>query len=245
MDPQPDARPVAELSGVSRTYRRGTTSVPGIVDVDLVLHAGEWIAIVGPSGCGKSTLLNVLAGVDRPDRGRVLVAGHDLGTASERELVELRRHTLGVVFQAFHLMPNLSAADNVALPLALAGRSDPRRVRELLERVHLSDRAEHFPSELSGGQQQRVALARAVVHAPALVVADEPTGNLDSKNGAEMLALFDELCRRDGVALAIATHDEEVAARADRIVRMKDARIVGDDAQRPARPGPALQRPEA
>lgn len=220
------ASEVARLEEVHRCYRRGEVEVPALAGVSLRVVAGEMVAIVGPSGCGKSTLLNLLTGVDRPDAGEVVVGGRNLTRAGEREMVRLRRETIGVVFQAFHLMPNLSARDNVALPLALAGNDDEKRVRALLERVGLGARLEHFPAELSGGEQQRVAIARALVHRPALVAADEPTGNLDSTNGAEVLALLDEVRREEGAALVIATHDAGVAARADRILRMRDGRFV-------------------
>ena len=207
-----NAEPVARLEEVTRTYVRGAIRVTALSDVSLSIASAEMLAVVGPSGGGKSTLLNVLAGVDRADSGRVFVAGLELGRASERELTRLRRETVGVVFQDFHLLPNLSAEENVALPLALAGRRDPARVRALLERVGLAERRAHHPSELSGGEQQRIAVARAIVHRPALVLADEPTGNLDSQSGAEVLALLAELVREERVALVVATHDAAVAA---------------------------------
>jgi putative ABC transport system ATP-binding protein len=185
------------------------------------------VALLGPSGCGKSTLLNLLSGVDRADEGQVEVAGIDLSRASERDLVALRRTRIGIVFQAFHLVPNLTVEENVALPLALAGRRDRARVDELLERVGLTARRAHFPSQLSGGEQQRTAVARALVHRPLLVLADEPTGNLDSRNGEAVLELLDELRRAQGAALLLATHDERVAARADRQVRLRDGEVVG------------------
>lgn len=218
------------LHGVRRTYRRGASDVAALAGVDLEVRAGEWVAIVGPSGCGKSTLLNMASGVDRPDAppagGRASVCGIDLGAASEKQLVMLRRTSIGVVFQAFHLVPNLSALENVNLPLALAGRGDERRALLLLERVGLAARVHHHPGELSGGEEQRVAVARALVHRPKLVVADEPTGNLDSHSGARVLDALDELRRTEGAALVMATHDERVAARADRIVHMADGRVV-------------------
>jgi len=222
---------VLALANVRRTYRRGDTDVAALAGVDLEVCAGEWVAIVGPSGCGKSTLLNLASGVDRPDPppggGVARVCGVDLARATERDLVELRRTSIGVVFQAFHLVPNLTALENVNLPLALAGRGDPARALALLERVGLGARAHHHPGELSGGEEQRVAVARALVHRPRLVVADEPTGNLDSANGARVLALLDELRREEGAALVVATHDEGLAARADRVVRIADGRVAG------------------
>ena len=217
---------VAALRDVHRRYSGGRGSVHALRGVSLEVGAGEALAVIGPSGCGKSTLLGLLAAVDRPDGGRVVVDGIDLTDAGEEALVQLRRHAVGVVFQAFHLMPNLTAEENVALPLALAGTRDPERVRTLLERVGLAERAGHLPAELSGGEQQRVAVARALVHRPRLVVADEPTGNLDSASGARVLGLLDELRREQGTALVVATHDPGIAARADRRVHLRDGRIV-------------------
>jgi putative ABC transport system ATP-binding protein len=217
---------VAELERVSRSYRRGDEVVRALQDVSLRLAAGEMVALVGPSGCGKSTTLNLVAAVDRPDEGTVRVCGVDLGSARERDLVALRRRRIGLVFQAFHLVPHLTVAENVALPLALDGRRDPRRVSELIDRVGLSARRGHYPSELSGGEQQRTAVARALVHRPSIVVADEPTGNLDSRTGAAMLALLQELQEAEGAALLLATHDESIAAAADRVLHLLDGRIV-------------------
>ena len=226
----PGARePVVLLEGVGRTYQRGRAdelAVPALADVDLRLDARELVALTGPSGCGKSTLLNIVSAVDRADTGRVTVCGQDLRAVDEAGLTLVRRRRIGVVFQDFQLMPNLSAAENVALPLALDGRSDPDRVAHLLERVGLAARAGHFPAELSGGEQQRVAVARALVHRPELVVADEPTGNLDSVHGGEILDMLLEVRLEEGAALVLATHDAKVAARADREVRLRDGRVV-------------------
>jgi len=221
-------RPIAELEAVERRYERGGLAVQALTDVDFRLESRELVALTGPSGCGKSTLLNILSAVDRADAGRVAVCGRDLRRAGEDELTLLRRREIGVVFQDYQLMPNLTAAENVALPLALDGRADPERVRELLERVGLSGRAAHYPSELSGGEQQRVAVARALVHRPALVVADEPTGNLDSSSGRQVLDLLIDLRLREGAALVLATHAPEVADRADRVVRLRDGRVVDE-----------------
>jgi putative ABC transport system ATP-binding protein len=220
------AEPVVTLERAGKRYRRGDETVVALADASFAVAAGEMVALVGPSGCGKSTTLNLAAGVDRPDGGRVVVCGVDVGAAGEAELVRLRRNVIGVVFQAFHLMPHLSVAENVALPLALAGRRDDARVAALLARVGLSHRRSHYPGELSGGEQQRTALARALVHRPRLLLADEPTGNLDSASGAEVLRLLDELRREEAAALLLATHDERLAAFADRVIRMDDGRIV-------------------
>jgi len=210
----------------SRAYSRGDELVHALEEVSLEVAAGEAVAVVGPSGCGKSTTLNLAAAVDRPDGGRVRVCGVDLAQAGEAELVGLRRHRIGMVFQAFHLVPHLDVAGNVALPLALAGRRDPRRVADLIARIGLAHRADHYPSELSGGEQQRTAIARALVHRPSLVVADEPTGNLDSRTGAAVLDLLDELRSTEGAALLLATHDVEVARRADRVLHLADGVLV-------------------
>jgi ABC-type lipoprotein export system ATPase subunit len=218
--------PVVELIGVGRDYRRGDEEVHALVDLSLTLEAGELIALIGPSGCGKSTALNLVAAVDRPDRGTVTVCGVDIGTAAEAELVALRRRSIGMVFQAFHLVPHLTVEENVMLPLALDRRREPDRVRDLIDRVGLGHRARHYPSELSGGEQQRTAVARALVHRPKVVVADEPTGNLDSRTGAAVIELLDELRRSEDATLVLATHDAEVADAADRVAELADGRLV-------------------
>jgi putative ABC transport system ATP-binding protein len=217
---------VAELENVSRSYHRGDEVVRAIDGISFALAAGESVALVGASGSGKSTLLNLVSAVDRPTGGRVIVCGVDLATAAEEALVGLRRHCIGLVFQAFHLVPHLTVEENVALPLALDGRRDELRVASLVERVGLAHRRTHYPSELSGGEQQRTALARALVHRPRIVVADEPTGNLDSHTGAAVLGLLEELQREEGAALLLATHDDRVSRVADRIVRLRDGQIV-------------------
>ena len=217
---------VTELRGVSRRYLRWDEVVHALRGVSFTLSAGEMVAVVGPSGCGKSTTLNLIAGVDRPDEGEVIVCGTDLARAGEAELVTARRRHVGIVFQSFHLMPHLTVEENVALPLALGGRRDAVRVLDLLRRVGLEGRRGHFPAELSGGEQQRTAVARALVHRPAVVLADEPTGSLDSASGTAVLRLMDELRRQEGSALLLATHDETIAAAADRVVRMCDGEIV-------------------
>jgi ABC-type lipoprotein export system ATPase subunit len=218
---------VVELESVSRSYRRGDEDVRALSDLSLRLEAGEMVALIGPSGCGKSTALNLVAAVDRPDSGSVRVCGVDVAAASEDELVTLRRRRIGMVFQAFHLVPHLTVEENVTLPLALDRRHEPERVRDLIQRVGLGHRRRHYPSELSGGEQQRTAVARALVHRPRVVVADEPTGNLDSRSGDSIVALLDELRREQRTALLLATHDERVAAVADRVHELADGRTVG------------------
>ena len=217
---------IVKLDRVSRSYRRGKEEVQALREFSLQLEAGEMVALVGASGCGKSTALNLVAAVDRPDHGTVRVCDVDIGTASEQELVNLRRRRIGMVFQAFHLVPHLTVEENIALPLALDRRRDRTRVRDLIDRVGLGDRRRHYPSELSGGEQQRTAVARALVHRPQVVVADEPTGNLDSHSGAAVVALLDELRREERAALLLATHDREVAEVADRVCALSDGCLV-------------------
>jgi ABC-type lipoprotein export system ATPase subunit len=218
---------VVSLDKVSRTYRRGDEEVHALAGLSLGLGPGEMVALVGPSGCGKSTALNLVAAVDRPDSGTVRVCGVDVGSAPEAHLEKLRRRSIGMVFQAFHLVPHLTVEENISLPLALDRRRDSARVDELLRRVGLEHRRRHYPSELSGGEQQRTAVARALVHRPQVVVADEPTGNLDSKTGAAVIELLAELRREEGAALVLATHDSAVASLADRVLELADGRMVG------------------
>lgn len=220
------------LVDVAKTYRRqGGAAVAAVRGVDLVVAPGEFVALMGPSGCGKSTLLNLIAGVDVPDRGEVHVLGQRIDRLSEAERAALRLRRIGFVFQRFHLLPVLTAAENVELVLAEAGvpRAErQRRVAELLAYVGLAERARHRPPQLSGGEQQRVAIARALANGPALILADEPTGELDRATGAEILRLFRQV-HREGTTLFVVTHDPDVAACAERVVRMRDGRILPDD----------------
>jgi len=220
------AAPVVELADVRKTYYVGGV-VEAMAGVSLSLDAGSYTAVMGPSGSGKSTLLNLVGGLDTPDEGRVTVDGRDLSTASEDELAAVRGTDVGFVFQTFNLMPRLNAVENVALPQLFqnVGRSERReRARDLLERVGLADRADHLPNELSGGQRQRVALARALVNDPAIVLADEPSGNLDTDTESDILDLFDEF-HGGGTTMLVVTHERHVAERADRIIHLLDGKI--------------------
>jgi ABC-type lipoprotein export system ATPase subunit len=213
-----------------KTYGRGDALVRAVDDVDLDVAAGETVAIMGPSGCGKSTLLYLLGGLDRADRGEILLAGQRVDKLGERDLARLRRDAVGFVFQSFHLMDELTAVENVELPALLAGRSPRaarRRALELLERTGLADRARFLPSALSGGQRQRVAVARALANDPLVVLADEPTGNLDSAATLEVLRLFDDL-HQTGQTLVIVTHDARIAATADRLITMRDGALLDE-----------------
>ncbi|MBL8726432.1 MAG: ABC transporter ATP-binding protein [Planctomycetes bacterium] len=215
--------PVVHLAGVHKAVREGAALRPVLQGLDLTVHKGEAVAILGRSGSGKSTLLNLIAGLDRPDAGRVLVAGVDVARAAEAELAALRRRSVGFVFQAFHLLPTLTVAENVALPLELAGLPPAQcggRVAAMLARVGLADRAGAWPQVLSGGEQQRVAVARALVGAPAVLLCDEPTGNLDDAAARQVLDLLAALPREHGCAMVLVTHSLEAACRCDRSTRL-------------------------
>ncbi|MEV1245678.1 ABC transporter ATP-binding protein [Nonomuraea sp. NPDC050022] len=225
---------VVLLEGVTRTYGKGAAEVAALRQVSAGFPRGSFTAVMGPSGSGKSTLLQCAAGLDRPDSGAVLIAGQDITRLAEKELAVLRRDRIGVIFQAFNLVPSLTAWQNVILPRRLARRRpDPSHVRELLHRVGLAGREGHRPAQLSGGQQQRVAIARALLGRPEVLFADEPTGALDRRTGHEVLALLREAVDEFGQTVVMVTHDPEAAARADRVLFLTDGLIV-DVLERPS-----------
>ena len=220
---------------VSRTYHTGDAAVAAVCDVTLEIARGEFVAVVGPSGCGKSTLLHVCGAMERPSAGRIWLDGSRLDTLPDDGLTRVRRERLGFVFQFFNLLPTLSLVENIALPLLLAGRARDaslERARRWATELGLASRLDHRPTQLSGGEMQRAAIARAVVHDPALVIADEPTGNLDSANGARILDALVRLNRDRGLTLLLATHAAEVAAAADRVVYMRDGQVDRIDVRR-------------
>ena len=221
---------VIQTRGLSKAFGRGEGLVRAVDEVDLAVCTGETVAVMGPSGCGKSTLLHLLGGLERPSAGEIVLAGSRLDQMGERALARLRRTAIGFVFQAFHLIDELTARENVELPALLAGQSPraaKRQAVDLLERVGLADRATFLPAALSGGQRQRVAIARALSNDPLVVLADEPTGNLDSAATLEVLRLFDRL-HEAGQTLVIVTHDPRVAATADRLISMRDGAFVDE-----------------
>jgi putative ABC transport system ATP-binding protein len=217
---------------LTRTFEMGETQIEALRGVDLQIAASEFVALVGPSGSGKSTFLNLVGGLDRPTSGELWVNGVELSASKEKALTEHRRHRVGFVFQSFNLLPRLTAVENVAVPLIFSGvpeRERLDRARELLLQVGLGQRLSHRPTQLSGGEQQRVAIARALVGRPAIILADEPTGNVDSATGAEIMALLQRLNRAQGVTLLLVTHDAEAAAFASRVVQLRDGRVQGQE----------------
>jgi putative ABC transport system ATP-binding protein len=220
-----------EAVDVTRTYELGGVSVPALRGVTLSVSDGDYVALVGPSGSGKSTLMHLLGGLDRPTGGRLVIGGRDVSTLTPGDMAQLRNTTIGFVFQAFHLLPRTSALDNVGLPLVYRGlgaRARREKAAAMLGRVGLGHRLHHRPNQLSGGEQQRVAIARALVTDPTVLLADEPTGNLDTATGESVLALLEDLNAGSGVAVVLVTHDMEVAARARRQIRMRDGVITED-----------------
>jgi putative ABC transport system ATP-binding protein len=215
---------------LTQTYLSGGRPLTVLNDITFALERGGFLAIVGPSGSGKTTLLGLLAGLDRPAAGTIELDGNDLGSLTEDQRARLRSEKVGFVFQSFQLIPTLTARENVQVPLELRGEPAHARAQQLLERVGLGDRADHYPAQLSGGEQQRVALARAFSIKPQILFADEPTGNLDAATGATIITLMEELNRELGTTLVLVTHDHDLAARARRTIRLFDGRIVEDSA---------------
>ncbi|MGE0600127.1 MAG: ABC transporter ATP-binding protein [Dehalococcoidia bacterium] len=227
---------IIRATGVVKTYDGGSgTAVRALRGVDLVVPRGEMVAIMGPSGCGKTTLLNCLSGIDTLDAGQVLIDGTDINTLSDRQKSRYRAQHMGFIFQTYNLLPVLSAAENVELPLVVSGvnaREARQKALAALQKVGLEDRARHWPGQLSGGQRQRVTIARALVNQPAIVWADEPTGNLDSEMADDVMRLMENLNSENGQTFVIVTHDPAVGARCHRIVRMRDGQIVGEERPR-------------
>ncbi|EGJ10173.1 ABC transporter ATP-binding protein [Rubrivivax benzoatilyticus] len=223
--------PLIRIQGLRKTYRRGEQDIPVLEGIDLDVHAGEFVALMGPSGSGKSTLLNLVAGIDQPSAGTIEIAGTDIATLDEGQLADWRAANVGFIFQFYNLLPVLTAAENVELPLLLTNltaRERRERVAQALALVSLADRAGHYPNELSGGQQQRVAIARALVGDPTLIVADEPTGDLDRHTGEEVLSLLEQLVAELGKTIVMVTHDPKAAARAHRLVHLEKGVLVDE-----------------
>ena len=220
--------PVIEIKNVEKIYRMGDVQVPALDGVDIVVNRGEFVAIMGPSGSGKSTAMNMVGCLDVPTRGRIFLDGHDISQLGESELAQIRGKKIGFIFQTFNLINSVSAIENVELPMIFQGVPKDERTekaKELLTLVDLGDRMDHKPTEMSGGQQQRVAIARALANDPEVILADEPTGNLDSKTGTEIVELIERLHKK-GKTVVMVTHDETLAKHAERIVRLKDGKVV-------------------
>ena len=222
--------PIIEARNLHKRIDSGTREVEILRGVNLVVPRGQFVVIMGPSGSGKSTLLGLLAGLDTPSEGEIFLDGQEISNLREDEMALLRARKIGFVFQSYHLIPTLTAKENVLLPLELSGDGDhsATRVTQLFETIGLSDRADHYPVQLSGGEQQRVALARAFVASPSVVMADEPTGNLDTANGHRVLEMLINMNRREQTTLLMVTHDHELAGRADRLITLRDGRVVLD-----------------
>lgn len=222
---------VVRVENVEKTYHLGKVSVPALRGVNLALRRGEFVVIMGPSGSGKTTLLNLIGALDKPTKGKVYIDGEDLTTLNEGKLTQIRRHKIGFVFQFYNLIPVLTAFENVELPMLIAGKAKKERqerASRLLQMVGLADRAEHRPDELSGGEQQRVAIARSLANNPSIILADEPTGDLDSKTGREVILALHDAAKKENVTVVVVTHDPVVSERADRIFEMRDGQIIAE-----------------
>lgn len=224
---------ILRVENLCKTYGKGKNEVKALDNISFSVNKGEFIAIIGPSGSGKSTLLHILGGVDKPTSGKVFMNDQDIYVQNDEQLAIFRRRQVGLIYQFYNLIPILNVVENMTLPLKLDGRKvNKERVNELLELLGLADRKKHLPSQLSGGQQQRVSIGRALINAPVLVLADEPTGNLDSKSSQEIIGLLKHSNKKYGQTLIVITHDENIALQADRIIRIADGQIVSDERNR-------------
>jgi putative ABC transport system ATP-binding protein len=230
-----DLPPLLSLDSIAKVYRMGDVEVRALSGVSLRIEQGEFVAVMGSSGSGKSTLMNIIGCLDRPSSGRYLLAGREVSKLDRNALAEIRNQTIGFVFQSFNLLARTSALENVELPLLYAGvggKARRKRATEALSRVGLGDRLHHHPNQMSGGQQQRVAVARAIVAQPKIILADEPTGNLDSRTSVEIMALFQKLNRDSGMSIIVVTHEHDIAEYSNRIIRFKDGHVISDESVR-------------